>query len=251
MNTALSDWIRRQKICYLCGLGNADTKEHVIPRNLYPEPRKLPSDVLTLPAHFICNRHTHLHEEAFRDFIASGISSANPGHALWSRTWKALHRPEAKRRQESFYKDIISQLKINMQGGSSYVPIAVTLKDERVHWVLSKIIKGLYTHVTGGLLVDRKLVWSFGQLAQGSRLAVDFPNIYNIHDVLDVRWMIANDQPLVSLWVLDFYATQRFHITTIPTELHAQDQWCLDATQLIWPGPDNRVSHSNEQRETK
>jgi len=237
MEAVLTESIRKSGICYLCGLAGADTTEHVLPRCLYPEPRRLPSDVLTLPAHLACNRHTHQHEEAFRDFIAAGIAPNSPGHALWERTWRAIHRPEAKGRQQAYYKDILSRYEPDEQGNPVAYPIAVTLKDERVHWVLSKIVKGLFVYVTGGLLLDRNVVWSFGQLRQGGDSAVHLPNSCNLHDVLAVRWGFATDQPLVTIWTFDFYATHCFHVTTAPTELHAREHWPPHATQLVWPGP--------------
>lgn len=195
------------KNCYLCGQPGADTAEHVVPRCLYPGP--LPGDMITLPAHRACNEATSRDEEAFRNFLASAIAPENAGSALWAKTWKALHRPQAQGMQAAFYRGIIARPEV-IDGEVKQVPEKATLKDQRVHAVLAKIVKGLYQWKTGDVLPAETIVWMFGMHSQ----RVEMGERFQIHDVLDVDW--RQESRLTSFWNIGFHATLWFSAITLP-----------------------------------
>lgn len=60
--------------CYICEQPGADTRDHVIPKNLFAE---RPSNLITLPAHQSCNTNLSKDEEFLRAFV---LSSAYEHH---------------------------------------------------------------------------------------------------------------------------------------------------------------------------
>ncbi|GMV16554.1 MAG: hypothetical protein AMXMBFR56_47780 [Polyangiaceae bacterium] len=216
-------------ICYLCGTDGADTTEHVVPRCLYPG--KLPDDVITLPAHLACNKVTSKDEEVFRNHVSVAIQPDNPGFPLWQKTWKAIHRPEAAWMQNVFYSEMISVPVVDDDGVVRASPVAARLKNERGDRVLAKIVKGLFTSKTGELLPSEKTLWRFGQADQ---YRAPLPNAFKVHDVLDVFWGRAADEPLAMIWILGFHRVAWFHVTTMPKSRPMPGR---EAAPMMWPGP--------------
>ena len=217
--------------CYLCGKDGADTTEHVVPRCLYVG--SLPSDVITLPAHERCNKSTSRDEEVFRNHISAAIPPENPGHALWAKTWKAIHRPEGAGMQSAFYAEMLNGLAPDDDGVLRPSPVVARLKRERADWVLAKIVKGLYTSQTGDLLPSSKVRWLFGQADNGHE-QVALPGAFAVHDVLAVRWGRVQREPLATMWILGFYGTLWFWITTTPTTRTLSNR-TRGARPMIWP----------------
>jgi hypothetical protein len=221
--------------CYLCGKEGADTTEHVVPRCLFPG--KLPQDVPTLPAHLACNKFTELHEEAFRNHIATAIPEGNPGLPLWNATRRAIQRPEAAGMRRDFYNKIVSRMLVDPDGVQRPSPVHL-MDDERCDWVIAKIVKGLFTLQTGELLLPKNVRWRFGQADKG-RDDVVLPDAFDVHPVLHVRWGRAIDEPFGTFWILGFYKTGWFWAFTAPTS-----RWLANRLEkrrpLIWPGPGRR-----------
>lgn len=203
------------KRCFLCGAPGPDTTEHVVPRCIYGS--ALPSDVVTLPAHRACNAKTMKAEENFRNFIAAGIGPENPGHRLWETAWRSFQRPEARGLKLAYFSGILSRDVMQPDGSTSREPVAVTIKDSQVDWVLAKIVKGLFTRETKQILPNRELRWKFGHLRPHGDHGVRLPYEFELHNVLRVRWGQAEEDPLVTLWVLAFYEEHLFHVSTSPS----------------------------------
>jgi len=60
-----------EKRCYLCK-GEADTKDHVPPKGLFPEPR--PSNLITVDCCYRCNQKFTKIDEEFRLFVSAPIN---------------------------------------------------------------------------------------------------------------------------------------------------------------------------------
>lgn len=216
-------------ICYLCEKEGADTTEHVVPRCLYPG--KLPADVITLPAHRACNQRTARDEEAFRNHISVAIPPESPGHALWEKTWKAVHRPEAAGMQRTFYSEMLSLPVRDDDGVVRASPIVARLKNERGDRVLAKIVKGLFMWKTGQLLPGQETLWRFGQ---ADRYRIKLPYAFRVHDVLDVAWGQSSDEPLGTVWILGFHGVAWFWVSTMP-KARPMPEIERDAVRMTWP----------------
>lgn len=225
---------RTASTCYLCGRAGASTTEHVLPRCLYPG--KLPNDVITARAHGECNAFTSKDEEAFRNHISVAIPPTSPGHALWKKTWKAIHRPEARGMQAEFYGNMLSRLERMESGAMGRSPVVARMKDVRVHRVLAKIVAGLYLDQTGQLLVPVRVRWRFGSARDDQRDVLDLPREMSVHEVLQVRWGYSETDPTATVWVLGFYETVWFWASTMPPT-KAGFTKRKRGLRLSWPGP--------------
>jgi hypothetical protein len=191
-----------------------------------------------LPAHRRCNNFSAREEEAFRNHISTAIPPDEGGRTpLWEKTWRAIHRPEAKGMQTVFYRDMLALPVIDEYGVVRAEPFVARLKYERADRVLAKIVKGLFTWKTGDILPNEGVRWRFGQAEKG-REGVSMPHAFEVHDVLEVRWGRAADEPLVTLWTLGFHRTAWFWVMTVPAH---RDVGGLerDAKVMVWPGPEN------------
>src|SRR4051812_32449628 len=64
---------RRTGICAYCGESGNITRDHVIPRCLFPRP--LPQDMLTVPACDSCNGRKSRHDDFLRDILVTDIAA--------------------------------------------------------------------------------------------------------------------------------------------------------------------------------
>ena len=205
-----------------------------MPRCLYPG--ALPNDVITLPAHELCNKFTSKDEEAFRNHVAVAIQPASAALPLWEKTWRALHRSEGAGMQRKFYSDMLSVPMLDCDGTVRPSPVIAQLEYERADRVLAKIVKGLFLWKTGALLPN-DVTWSFGQ-AENGRDQVRLPNEgrFMVHDVLDVRWGHVAEAPCATTWILGFHGVLWFWVLTVPTGLPTPAEH-EKGEVMLWPGP--------------
>ncbi len=72
------------KICYLCARTGADSKDHIVPQSMFRPPR--PSNLVTLPAHILCQREFSNSEDYLRNVFAGmaddGSDPSVPGDVV-------------------------------------------------------------------------------------------------------------------------------------------------------------------------
>lgn len=74
---------KKQKLCYLCGKPNPDTKEHIPPRGIFP--KKPTGQLITVPAHKTCNIKFSKDDELFRNLIISASYRTPEGREAWDQ----------------------------------------------------------------------------------------------------------------------------------------------------------------------
>ena len=91
-------------ICYLCGLSNPDTNDHVPPRGLFTTSLQR----LTLPAHEKCNIEFSKDEEYFRDVIVQQAVAfkMNNTEEVTAKIWRSWNAEGRNR-----YKELIATAK--------------------------------------------------------------------------------------------------------------------------------------------
>lgn len=67
--------------CYLCGLVPADTRDHIPPRGLFPEPR--PTNLVTVPCCRRCNSDFAPEDDYFRFVFSSSVERSETGDHIW------------------------------------------------------------------------------------------------------------------------------------------------------------------------
>ena len=72
--------------------------------------------------------------------------------------------------------------------------------------------------------------------AERDRQDVPLPHAFRVHDVLEVRWGRAADEPLTTLWILGFYGVAWFRALTMPRARPWPGKEHR-AVPMLWPGP--------------
>ncbi len=130
-----------QKRCIYCGVLGELTRDHVPPKNLFPEPR--PDNLITVPCCSKCNSSFAADDEHFRTMIACAEQSA--AHPQGQRLWPTILR-QLRRKGDSAITELIRQ----SFGTTVDIPGAIL----RVDRVLRRVVKGLHYHETGASMPD-------------------------------------------------------------------------------------------------
>jgi hypothetical protein len=88
---------KSKRICYLCGVEGATTKDHIPPRGIFPKEPK--GQLITVNAHKHCNEKFQQDDELFRNVIIAASNRTNEGKKAWEEqvvsSWKS--NPGAKK----------------------------------------------------------------------------------------------------------------------------------------------------------
>jgi hypothetical protein len=135
--------VKKKTLCYLCGKPGADTKDHIPPRDIFPE--KPTGQLITVPAHYDCNHRFHKEDELFRNLITVASTRTPQGYHAWKEkvlpSWQknpGAKRDLQKRLTSVWIKDLVS-------GGLLRSP-AVKQDVELVQRQIDRWTRGLYYH---------------------------------------------------------------------------------------------------------
>jgi len=137
----------KNRICYICGEPNADSDDHVPPKNIFlPEKRNQGEDLIKVPAHIKCNQMYSMDDEYFRIFVnVPGFWNNKDAQELWkSKIYSSLQRPEAKK----FKRSILSALKpvdlFTKAGIFLGKSAKINIDSERVERVIERTSRGIF-----------------------------------------------------------------------------------------------------------
>jgi hypothetical protein len=132
-----------KRLCYLCGKAGADTRDHIPPRDLFPE--EPTGQLITVPAHYNCNHCFHKEDELFRNLIAVASTRTPEGYRAWREqvvpSWQAnpgAKKDLQKRLTSVWIKDAVS-------GGLLLSP-AMKQDVELVQRQIDRWMRGLFYH---------------------------------------------------------------------------------------------------------
>jgi hypothetical protein len=131
-------------ICYICGIREASTKDHIFSKGLFSKPR--PSNIpRRLPACKECNNGSSKDEELFRVYLASGMAFEKySGNRIWTDSIRLDlkgERPGLK----SLIRSMIKPAKVYSKEGMFLTNTLIfDPPPEPINRVLRKIAKGLY-----------------------------------------------------------------------------------------------------------
>jgi len=141
---------REKVLCYNCGIREATTRDHIIPKTLIPDPK--PPNLPTVPACRKCNQGFSKDEEYLRDRLAGVIGDPNyEGEEMWKKAWKSAQRPEAKGKKIGIFKDVV-QFDFSVVTKEGVSDKGLRINKKRANRVVEKIIRGFYFHHFGSRL---------------------------------------------------------------------------------------------------
>jgi len=140
------------KRCYLCGMENADSVDHIPPKNIFLEKHR--GNLITVPAHIKCNKQYELDDEYFRYFLLiPAYWESDDARELWNaKIKKRINRPESR----GFKTDLVKHIKpidVKTSAGIYLGKADVALLDaKRMENVVKRIARGLFYKHTGNIL---------------------------------------------------------------------------------------------------
>jgi hypothetical protein len=197
------------KICSYCGARPATDKEHVFPRNLYPD-SKATSRVqrLTIPACSECNGSWSDDEVHFRNTLAlPGDPNASRKELLDGPIRRSLFgQPDGVRR----IRDLGERLRaVEVDGKQGYK--IYPGEDARVVRVMKKIVRGLSHHHQIESAVPESRVWAD---VQRYPIQEDFLSemIYRQReaDIAQYRYAVVGEYDIQSAWLVTFFEKLTF-----------------------------------------
>jgi len=209
--------MRRSPVCYICGEETQNpTKDHVIPRCLFPTPP--PPNLITLPCHSKCQEKYAKDEEYFRTHISviSNLGENANAREVWKKALRGLKQRPHQR------TDLINRLDdVDIQTpGGLYIGKAKEVKfsAKRTNRILYKIARGLFTFHTGKIL-PRHMISKFyfkpkdyqPQLLKLAKYSGRFSNIFSYSCVMDEGGS--------SIWWLVFYQSVHTIVAFVEKEL--------------------------------
>ena len=208
------------KRCYRCGQP-ADTDEHVVPRCFYP--LRPNAQLVTVPACRSCNEASSKDEEYLRAVMVASAMNSRPAQTVWyQKVAPSLRRDQ----HDGLRKLFASRMKeVFLPAPGGYLPHGlVKLDGARMDRVAEKIVRGLYRHVTDGIMpndAEMRFHWRPKDWLPEFALHAELINIDP--DVFSCRYKIAAGSPGgISIWWMLFYRTI-LYVVTARHELAVQE----------------------------
>ena len=206
-------------VCAYCGRKRKLTRDHIPPRNLFPEPR--PGDLITVPSCRECNHSAGLDDEYFRMVVVMREDAG--GHygarQSWEKVRRSLRRPEAQGLRASVLRSMHPVMLRSAGGLYLGKWMGITVDAERVNRVAARIVRGLFYHESGHRLPDTYEAFAEvdpmfepEELGSGDTVRVlgaiqTQPAKIIGNDVFSYRFLCAEDDPGCTFWLMSFYKT--------------------------------------------
>ena len=222
-------------VCVYCGLEEPDdrdrTRDHVPPRNLFPEPR--PSDLITVPCCRNCNNSASKDDEYFRSLLVreKRVDEHSQVHKVKQSFIRSLDQSKAPGFSRSILNNVIPVETYTPAGIYTGLEWGYYVENDRLDRVLERIVKGLYWKECRMRLPDeyRVMCWDEYRIAELDRdnqvvIYNSFiPMIGPPQKVIGNRTFIywfRNDEldKCKTAWVLGFYSRVFFFCITRPKE---------------------------------
>jgi hypothetical protein len=192
------------KLCSYCGIRPATDKEHVFPRNLYPE-SKTTSRVqrLTIPACNVCNCSWSDDEVHFRNILALAGEPNKPRRELWDGP---IHRglfeqPDGIRR----VRDLVDTWRTVEADGKRRHKVYPG-EDPRVIRVVKKIVRGLSHHHGIETAVPESRVWvDVLKYHIPEEFVSEMICQHREADIAEYRYAVVDDCGIKSAWLMTFF----------------------------------------------
>jgi hypothetical protein len=219
-----NQWKGRLTLCPYCCLRPGTTKDHIIPKSLFPKPLPNGINLPTVKACGECNNIRKSGDDTFlRDFLITDIHcSDHPAAQL-------LSSGEMIRAMRTNRSDFARAAVANIRSVPLTTPTGIyvgecytgPLDGERINRIFTTITRGLYFKALRRLLpadtqfeVRRHDPQYLGELLN----LVQPPDAWccppNLGDVFTCRYIVGPYEKAQSLWVMQFYGSMYISVCT-------------------------------------
>lgn len=214
-------------VCVFCGAENPETKDHIPPKSLFAKP--YPNDMITVPCCEVCRSGWSDDDEYFRTILLTSENMDFDSRVLsaLSSVYRSVRKP-GKVAFARMISDSICDFEVRTPTGI-VLPTKSGFKYDapRISRVLSRIVKGLFSHEFGVVFPSDYEVWAildqYGQKAQEITKAVRFEDARWAADRMFVyTFARAEDSEWASIWLGAFYEKVSFVAFVRPTKLEGK-----------------------------
>ncbi len=218
----------RAKTCAYCGRP-AETRDHIPPKALFPQPLPDAVELVTVPCCHQCNQGVADDDKYFATVLSSSIAAQGTaeGRAVWERLVSGGRRhPEEK----GFWKGIRRNIRvseIHSPGGIILGSLPGHRRYEpRFYSVLERIVKGFFFKLSGTQLPSeyRVVIWE----SPTQELWEQIPDVREgllangcfqpMHNVFRLWSTTEKQRPSVTMWYMVFLEAKDFLCLTAPKE---------------------------------
>jgi hypothetical protein len=217
---------RRNRQCAYCGEAKPSSRDHVIPRCLFPHP--LPEDMVTVPACDDCNGRKSRHDDFLRDLLVTDFAGSQSPIAQQIFAAKTIrsHQQGKSLLGRIVMSDSMVELPIGDQAGEDDIAAIGTFDSERATEMFSFIVRGLYFSFRS-VLLPQDCNFQVGRLFKGD--LAKWVHLFNelgafgphrLGDgVFSCVYNYGDTSKAVTFWLLEFYDRVQYSVLTTPAQL--------------------------------
>ena len=215
----------KRRVCVYCDERDADTRDHVIAKCLFPKPR--PSNLITVPSCDDCNSDKAIDDDFLRDYLTVDFAGSQSPTA--SALFEGKVRRSVKRNSSDLARSLLESARdqpLYTKGGI-YLGDAVfaPIDESRFIKLFGRIIRGLYFHYTRKIIplsypveVGRVMPWDF-ESVWDSFSNLKFSACGPLADVFVGGCARVKEDPLSTWWLMTFYGRVHFSIGSVNPDL--------------------------------
>ncbi len=197
------------KECAYCGKTDSKlTREHVIPKNLYPK-SKAESKVqrLTIPSCEECNNGWSDDEAHFRNVLVFAGDSNESVREIWNSTMRrSFDEVDGSRRVNDLFHQLVPT-KVDGKGRHMIYPG----NDDRVLRIVRKIVRGLsYHHDLTSPVCENQVFADVQKYIVPPELEEIMEYHHRDSDIFEYKFAVLNQVGIDSAWLLTFFQRRTF-----------------------------------------
>lgn len=205
------------QLCAICGVNKATTVDHIPPKGIFPKPR--PANLITVPACLSCNNSASKNDEAFRVFLSLHVGIESPQtDVLWKKG--ALRSLRHNRRLYDHIRNTAKKVMLRTKAGMILdTRMAFRWDSEAHNRTIERMIRGLYFHHFGEILEDRVTInvqWLRSLMEDIFEESKGWKQHNLGGNAFIYRFDRAGEEPLLSIWLFQFYDRHWASGYTIP-----------------------------------
>jgi len=196
------------KMCSYCGERIATDKEHVFPKNLYPDSKdKSRVQRLTIPSCNICNNGWADDEAYFRNILVLPEKSNESQRELWEQT---IRRSFAKLDGAHRVRELVELMRpVEIDGLLRYK--VYPGQDERVARVVRKVVRGLCHYHQVMSAVPESQVWvDVMKYRIPEEFLMEMTYEHREQDIAEYRYSVLEEHGIHSVWLITFFEKVTF-----------------------------------------
>ena len=217
---------KARQLCIYCQQNEADTRDHVPGKSLFPKPR--PTNLISVPACESCNKGFHLDDDYFRLLsMAEMVGDNSSAQVVRTITRGSLDRPEAAK----FLLELRSKTEIaevtTAEGIFTGEKARLLNFDRaRIRRIIKRYVRGLFYEETGrplplevefeahfiGELEMDPLIYK--EASEKLLFQIDKIPMKQIGDTFSYSTKLFDEDSIASLWKLQFFGGLVFYSWT-------------------------------------